>query len=95
MDSERTGRMFDRGSWGNLSLSHGVKEDRHIRAVCRCGATAIIDPSHWMSEGAGGQPLSSFEDRLRCIPCGARSVPLEIWYRQTRATYQGAIYIFR
>ena len=95
MASERTGRMYCPASFPNLPLAHGVKDDRHVRAICRCGASAVVDTAPWIAEGLGGQPLHSFQDRMRCIPCGARSAKLEIWYRKARPSLQGAIYVFR
>ena len=95
MASDRRGVMYERASWGTLPLSHGVGEDRHIRALCGCGAAAVVDPAMWIAEGLGGARLSSFEDRMRCGACGARSVPLQVWYGRARPSFQSMIYVFR
>jgi hypothetical protein len=81
--------------WDGLPLAHGIAEDRHVRALCDCGASAVIDVSMWVAEGSTGLQLSSFEDRVRCGACGARRVPLQIWHQKARPTLQTAIYVFR
>ncbi len=95
MNTVRFGIMYEKASWPDLPLGHGVGEDRHVRAICKCGASSVVDTSMWVAAGLGGKPLPTFEDRMRCIPCGARSVPLEIWYGRVRPTLQAMIYVFR
>src|SRR4051812_44919400 len=90
----RTGRMYEKASFGRLPLAHGVGDDRHVRAICACGAMSVVDTSMWIAAGLGGEALWRFEDRMRC-QCGARSVPLEIWYGKARPLLQGVIYVFR
>jgi hypothetical protein len=91
----RRGRMYCPASFPNLPLAHGIGEDRHVRALCGCGAMAVVDTTPWQTEGLGGKPLHTFQDRMRCIACGARSVPLQIWYGKARPSLQSAIYVFR
>lgn len=92
--TESKGRMYWDGALEGLPLAHSIGENRHLRAVCACGASSVVDTSMWIAEGLGGQPIPSFYDRMRCA-CGARSVKLEIWYRQVRPSLQGMIYVFR
>lgn len=93
MAADGSGRMYEAASWSHLPLAHGIGPGRHIRALCRCGVQAVIDPTPWAPEG--GRRLTSFEDRLRCGACGARSVPLEIWYGHEPPTLAPDIWIFR
>jgi len=90
---QHTGRMFDAITFGHYPLAHGVGPDRHLRAVCACGASVVLDPTPWIEAHDGGKPLTSFWERLRC-KCGARSVPLEIWY-QTAPPDNGPVWIWR
>ena len=63
----------------SLPLSHGVGEDRHLKAHCTvCDRRTVFDPSPWIAERLGGLRMEYFETRLRCL-CGARSATLEIW----------------
>lgn len=83
------GRTPDRAP----ALAEALREDRHVRAACLCGVMVVLDVSGWAPEAA--KPLSRFADRVRCKRCGARSVPLELWYGPARARPQDAVYIFR
>jgi hypothetical protein len=95
MASDRRGIMYERASWGHIPLAHGIGDDRHVRAACDCGAMAVIDTAMWIAEGCAGLKLSSFEERVRCGACGARRVPLQVWYGKVRPTLQTPIYVFR
>src|SRR5471030_2466887 len=92
---ERSGRMYSAATFPNLPLAHGVGPDRHLRAYCRCGAWAVIDPSRWIADKLGGAPLTSFYARLRCTQCGARSVPIEVWNGVGQDERPGVIWAWR
>jgi len=91
---QRWGQAFEKASFPNLPLAHGVGDDRHVRALCACGGMSVVDTAPWIAAGEGGKPLHAFEDRMRCA-CGARSIPLEIWYGKARPSLQSGIYVFR
>jgi len=74
---EEQGAAWDLGGYA-VCLSHGIGEDRHLRAVCAvCDRRVIFDPAPWVAQGLCGLPLTSFESRLRCV-CGARRARLEV-----------------
>ena len=75
------------------ALSVALRNDRHVRAKCRCGVAVTLDIRPWAQDHA--TPLARFEDRVRCAACGARSVPLEVWYGPPNPKPQTVIYIFR
>jgi hypothetical protein len=84
---------FGRAHEWDLPLSVGLRDDRHVRAMCACGVVVVLDMRPWADEQ--DLPLSRFEDRVRCTRCGARSVHLEVWFGPQRAKPQDAIYMFR
>jgi len=86
-------RVYGKTEDRDPTLSMGLRGDRHVRALCRCGVAVALDTSPWTEEAES--PLARFEDRVRCALCGARSVPLQIWYGPATPKPQTVIYIFR
>jgi hypothetical protein len=64
-----------------------------LRARCRCGREAAVDPAPWLAQRLTGAPLADLEDRLRCL-CGARRASLRPGGAAAPAAAR-AIWIFR
>ncbi|MDQ0462946.1 hypothetical protein QO010_000694 [Caulobacter ginsengisoli] len=89
-------RRIDASSQFVPTLAHGEMPGKHIRATCACGLSVVVDISGWAEMGLHNLPLTSFEDRLRCM-CGRRSIPLFLHHGSCdeAAARTGGIYVWR